>query len=129
MSFTLVSADQGKDARHLDVNAWNWGTIHYFVTAFEVLPENAWAPCRYNSGTVLVKDQVKTLIKFLENDVLPRVKPGERILVNGQTTSEADNGTFYRDENDAWKNYSLEHDVLVNIIAFLKETDGAIKVC
>lgn len=117
MSIVLESAD----GRDLTVNAWNWGVLHHLVARADVLPEEVWEPKRYNGGGELDARQVAALADFLEQAVLPRLRDGERMFFDGSVTDAPDDGTFYRDEAELWKNYSLQRGVLVAIIGFLRQ--------
>jgi hypothetical protein len=114
------------DGADLKVNAWNWGVLHYLVAAADVLPRAAWEPKRYNGGGDLDASQVQTLVAFLSKEVLPRLKEGERMFFDGTVTDVPDDGTFYRAESETWKNYSLQHPVLVEIIVFLEAARGPV---
>ena len=120
MSVHLCTAD----GRDLKVNAWNWGTLHELVERAGWFDEDTWAPLRYNGGVEL--DAAATA--RLATEVLPRMRPGERALLDGSITDVPDDGTFYRGEDELWKNYSLDHDVLVAIIEFLRAAGGPVSV-
>lgn len=102
----------------LDMNAWNWGVLHYFVADAQLI--DGWDSWREGYGDDLDAAQVNALAGFLENDLLKRMKPGERIFYTGGVTDVPDDGTFFREESEMWKNYSLRHEVLVEFIAFIK---------
>jgi hypothetical protein len=106
--------------RALKVNAWNWGVLHHLVAAGEVLAEDIWAPKRNNGGGALEADQCAALARFLESVVLPCIGPGERMFYDGSVTREPDDGTFYREESEQWRNYSLHREVLERLIDFLR---------
>lgn len=124
MSFTLTAANDS-DFR---LNSWNWGVLHHLVDQAGVFPEEMWEPFRYNSGAELESDQVTALVKFLETGVLPRMKPDQRMFFDGSVTDEPDDGTFYREEGELWRNYSLHHSVLARLIGFLKESPSPITI-
>jgi hypothetical protein len=64
---------------------------------------------------------VAEIAGFLKEVVLPLLKPGERLLHDFTVTSEPDDGTFHRDQPE--RNYSLHHEVLLAVIAFLEESE------
>ncbi len=120
----ILSTDDGLDYH---VNVWNWGVLHHMVAIENIFPEEIWEPLYYNLGYELNAEQVTILADFLETKLLPSLKAGERLFFNGTITNEPDDGTFYRDEKDVWRNYSLHHHVLVQIINFLRNTNGYVK--
>ncbi len=114
------------DGRDCVVNGWNWGVLHRVVELAGVFPDEVWGPKRSNGGGELDGAQVATLAGFLEREVLRFLEPGERLLANGEITNVPDDGTFHRDEDELWRNYSLHHSVLVDVIRFLREADGPV---
>ncbi len=115
-----------EDGRALKINAWNWGVLHEIVTKRKLFSDDVWGPKRGNGGGSLDSDQVRTLVEFLEHDVLPYLSPGERLYHDGSVTSVPDDGTFFREEADLWKNYSLQHEVLADAVAFLRAARGPV---
>src|SRR5213593_2866775 len=116
------------DKNELSINAWNWGVVHHLINKAGILPDEVWEPKRYNGGGDLTHEQVATVVKYLKSEVLPRLKAGERMFPDGKTTRTPDDGTMYRGD-DAWKNYSLNHEVLTKLIAFLEGTNGSVTFC
>jgi hypothetical protein len=119
MSVRLTTAD----GRSRKLNAWNWGVMHLLVEEGGLFDEEVWGPARHGLGE-LDAAQCAALAGFLREQVLPRLKPGERIFMNGSVTDVPDDGTFFRAEDELWKNYSLHHDVVVDVIALLDGADG-----
>lgn len=116
------------DGRALSVNAWNWGTLHHIVACADVFETELWEPMRFNCGGTLQPAQVAALADFLAQRILPRLADGERVLVDGTITAVPDDGTFYREAAEQWRNYSLHRDVLVDIIEFLRSAPGPVSV-
>ena len=87
-------------------------------------PADIWAPKRSNGGGSLDASDVRQLADFLSDVVLPRLRPGERMFPTGEITAEPDDGTFYREESELWRNYSLHREVLEAIIAFVRGAGG-----
>ncbi len=114
--------------RSLDVNAWNWGVLHFAVScAKPPLFAGSDVLARLRSGGAkLSADQVELLYHYLKEVVLPRIEPGHRMLHDLSVTDEPDDGTFYRDELE--RNYSLHHDVLVSVIDFLRDAQAPVVV-
>jgi hypothetical protein len=122
----ILSAGEG--ARDLKVNAWNWGVLHHVVERHGLFPAEVWEIARYNAGAELDASQAVALADFLERDVLPRIPAGSRMFFTGDVTDVPDDGTFYRKEDELWRNYSLTHEVLASVIAFLRAAVGPVVV-
>ena len=123
MSVSLRSSDE----RRLKVNAWNWGVLHELVSRAEVLPPEEWVPARYGGGCDFDATAVSLLAAFLEEQVLPHLRAGERMLLDGSTTDIPDDGTLHRGAELAL-NYSLDREVLVAVIRFLREAAGPVTI-
>jgi hypothetical protein len=78
-----------------------------------------------HGGAELSHEQVVDLYTFLEDEVLPRLQPGQRMFFDLSITDEPDDGTFFRDDLD--KNYSLQYEVLLSVIDFLRTTKAPVK--
>lgn len=116
-----------EDGTILRMNAWSWGVLHEVIFALEVIPEGQWEPARTGSCR-LEAEQVTALVDALDREVVPCFEPGVRMLVDGTFTEEPDDGTFYRDESEMWRNYSLHHDVLIEAVEFLRASDGFVVI-
>ena len=124
MSFSLEDA---KEAEYR-VNSWNWGVVHHLVGRAKILPDEDWEPARYNAGAEYCAEEIGLVANFLEGVILPKLQPGQRMYFDGSVTDEPDDGTFYREENEMWRNYSLHHSVLVEIIEYLRRAEAPVQV-
>ena len=113
------------DGRRLQVNVWNWGVLHHLVDQAELFSPEVWVGARWGTSWLEAPD-VATLADFLSRQVLPRLRPGERMYFDGQTTDVPDDGTLYRD--DLGKNYSLSREILAEIITFLEQAGGRVEL-
>lgn len=116
------------DGRSMRVNVWNWGVLHHQVELAGLFPDEVWAPKRFNGGGELDAEQVQELASFLERKLLPKLRAGERMFFDGSVTDVPDDGTLYREESERWKNYSLSHAVLVEVIDLLKSAGGPVSI-
>ncbi len=124
MGYFLI--DETKDS--VSVNFWNWGALHEVVRAAGVFPDEVWGPLRGSFGPPLSAEHVARLRDFLKTQVLPRTTPGARVLLTGEVTNEPDDGKMHYEESEQWKNYSLTHEVLCEVIKFLDRAEGPVRV-
>jgi hypothetical protein len=115
-----------EDGRDLKMNAWNWGVLHHMVGRAGLFADEVWEPLRQVGGE-LDAAGVARLADFLAEQLLPRLAPGQRMFFDGTVTDEPDDGTFYREESEMWRNYSLLHEVLVGAIEFLRSVPGKVR--
>jgi hypothetical protein len=59
MSITISS----EDGQCLNVNAWNWGVLHFLVEKARLFPEDVWEPARY-MGTDITRKHALQLAFF-----------------------------------------------------------------
>jgi len=124
MSVILTDSDE----KSLQVNAWNWGVLHYALVCckpklFE--DEQLLEQLRFG-GVELGEGEINAMRDYLREVILPRIQPGERMFLDFTVTDKPDDGTFYRDELE--KNYSLHHSVLVEVIEFLDHAKVPVRV-
>jgi hypothetical protein len=117
MSITLTDS-QG---RSITVNAWNWGVLHYTVERSRpaLFPDEQFLEGLRYGWVELSSVQADLLRRYVQDAVLPLLKPGQRMLFDLSITDEPDDGTFYRDHLE--KNYSLQYETLVSVIEFLRD--------
>jgi hypothetical protein len=114
MSITL----QERDGARFTMSVWSWGLLHQTFVLADLFDDDTTARLRVGQG-VLAEQDVDALLAHLEEGLLPELRPGERMLHDFTVTREPDDGTFHRD--DLERNYSLDHSVLTDLIAFLKQ--------
>lgn len=118
-----------EDARgeSLQVNAWNWGVLHFALEhAKPQLLEADTLTLMRSGGATLNERDILFVAAFLERVLLPRIGPGMRMMPDFSVTDAPDDGTFHRD--DLAKNYSPHHDVLTSLIAFLAKAQAPLSI-
>ncbi len=122
MSFILADAD-GDD---LQINIWNWRVILSVLEAGEILTPQTRERLGYNIGAILSFAEVKVMADFLERIVLPMIGPGQRLKLSGEITSEPPETEMRYDKPE--ENYSLQREILVDLIRFLRRCRAPITV-
>jgi hypothetical protein len=109
MSFTLH--DLGTEGFEFNANVWNWKAALDVIKGLDIIPENKLRQMGYNAMGVKVDIEDARLIgQKLRDEILPKLEPDKRMFADGTVTDEPDDGTIYRDEDDQWRNYSINHD-------------------
>ena len=109
MSFTLH--DLGTEGFEFNANVWNWKAALDVIKGLDIIPENKLRQMGYNAMGVKVDIEDARLIgQKLRDEILPKLEPDKRMFADGTVTAEPDDGTIYRDEDDQWRNYSINHD-------------------
>lgn len=125
MGITLITANDGLA---FDANFWHWRALVEAVRRLNVLPDDRVEGLHDPfCGNGLTREEARLVADALESRVLPTLSDGERLLLDGTTTSAEDDGTFYKGA-DAHQNYSTNRNVMTKFIDFLRECPG-FEVC
>ena len=123
MGISLTNLANPK-ARGFSVNFWHWRALVEAVRRLNVLPD-----ARVDGlhdpfcGNGLTQEEAARVADALETQLLPTLGDDQRVLLDGNLTSEPDDSTLHRGE-DAHRNYSTNREVLFTFIQFLRECRG-----
>ena len=110
MGMTLF--DQKTNAIIFDTNFWHWRAIVEAVRALKVLPDSRVDPLHDAYIGELTESETRTIAKAIRERLLPTIMDGERLLLDGERTTEQDDGTMHYDPVEQHKNYSTNSIVL-----------------
>lgn len=123
MSFTLI--DDGAENYEFRASVWNWKTLLEIVKSFDVISEGKVRQMAYNAaGTKVSLEEARLIGERIRDDILPKMSPGMRILGDLSVTDKPDDGTFFRDEDERWKNYSADYEWLEEFTDFCFRSKG-----
>lgn len=123
MSFTLV--DLGSENFEFAANVWHWKTTLEIIRSFDILSEGKLRQMNYNAtGVRLEKEEAHEIGERVRDEILPKLIPKKRIFADLSITDEPDDGTFYRDGDEQWKNYSAGYDWLRDFSEFCLKSKG-----
>lgn len=123
MSFTLL--DLGAEGFEFTANVWNWKAALEVIKNLDIISENHVRQLGYNAmGVKLNVDEAHLIGQKIRDEILPKVGPGKRIYADGSVTDQPDDGTFYKDDDEQWKNYSVSHDWLKDFSDFCLKSKG-----
>ena len=123
MSFTLH--DLGSEGFEFNANVWNWKAALDVIKDLDIIPENKLRQMGYNAMGVRVDPEDAHLIgQKLRDEILPKLEPNKRMFADGTVTDEPDDGTIHRDEDEQWKNYSIDRDWVKDFSEFCLRSKG-----
>ena len=123
MSFTLL--DLGAENFEFTANVWNWKAALEIIKDLDIISENHVRQLGYNAmGVKMNVDEAHMIGQKIRDEILPKVGPGKRIYADGTITDQPDDGTFYKDDDEQWKNYSVSHDWLKDFSDFCLRSKG-----
>ena len=116
----------GSDAS-LDFNFWHWRAIVEAVRRSGVLADATVDGLHQQfCGTGLSGDEAKRAAEALQAGVLAVLAADERLLLDGRTTREPDDGVMHHDDPD--RNYSTDRAALELFVEFCRACAG-FEVC
>ena len=122
MGMTLF--DQNTSAIVFDVNFWHWRAIVEAIRSLRVLPEAKVDALHEQFAGELTEDEARTIAAAIRERLLPTLRDDERLLLDGQRTTELDDGTLYREPVEQHKNYSTNREVLENFARSCETCNG-----
>lgn len=123
MSFTLI--DLGSEGFEFTANVWNWKAALEIVKSLDVVSEGALRQMTYNAtGVKISVDDAHEIGSRIKSEVLPKLPPGKRMYADLSVTETPDDKTLYRDDDEQWKNYSVDHEWLSEFAEFCLKSKG-----
>jgi len=123
MSFTLI--DLGSEKFEFHANIWNWKPTVEIIKSFDIVDEGKLRQMHYNAtGATFSREEAQTIGERIRDEILPKLKPNERIYADLSVTDAPDDGTLYKDDDEQWKNYSTSHDWLKDFSEFCLKSKG-----
>jgi hypothetical protein len=122
MGVTLC--DLGRDDRSEDCNWWNWRPTIELLRLSGLFDEERLELMGCNAGVEVSEAEARAVAQFLEERILPAVRPDQRLLLDGSVTDEPDDGTFHREAGRQHENYSAHGEWLRRFADFCRECGG-----
>lgn len=123
MSFTLH--DLSSENFEFTANVWNWKAALEVIKGLDILSEGKIRQMSYNAMGVKVEPEDAQLIgEKVRDKVLPRLEPNKRIYADGTITDQPDDMTLFKDEDEQWKNYSVNYEWLKDFSDFCLRSKG-----
>ncbi len=123
MSFTLM--DLSSENFEFQANVWHWKTTLEIIKSFDVISEGKVRQMAYNAtGLKIDRDEAHMIGERIRDEILPRLAPDKRIFADLTVTDKPDDGTFYKDDDENWKNYSANYDWLREFAEFCLRSKG-----
>lgn len=122
MGMTLF--DQKTDAIVFDANYWHWRAIVEAIRSLGVLPEARIDALHEQFVGDLSATECRAVAVGIRERLLPSLGDDERLLFNGQRTTEPDDGTLYREPAEQHKNYSTNRRVLEEFARCCETCEG-----
>lgn len=123
MSFILT--DCSAKERELQINAWNWRPTLEIIDTFGIIDKERLELMGINTvGARVSEDEAHRIGEKIRDEILSKLMPQNRILYDLTITEEPDDFELYREESEAWKNYSATYSWLKEFSEFCISSKG-----
>ena len=123
MSFTLQ--DMSSENLEFYANVWNWKALLDILKEMDILSEGKVRQMGYNAMGVKVDVEDAHLIGTkIRDELLPKLEPDKRMYSDGTVTDAPDDMTLFKDEDEQWKNYSVNFEWLKDFSEFCLKSKG-----
>lgn len=123
MSFTLH--DLGSEGYQFSANVWSWKAAIEIIKSFDIVSEGKLRQMSYTAtGVTIDIDDAHAIGNKIKHQLLPQLAPNKRIFADLSITDEPDDMTLHRDEDEQWKNYSVDHEWLKEFSDFCLASKG-----
>jgi hypothetical protein len=111
MSFKLL--DLGSENFEFNANVWNWKTALEIIKSLDLISEGKVRQMGVNAtGVKLDLADAHLIGEKIRDQILPKVAPNQRMYSDLTVTDKPDDMTLFKDDDEQWKNYSVDHDWL-----------------
>jgi hypothetical protein len=110
-------------SRSLHANWWQWRPTVELIRTLGLFDGERLDHLSNGLGE-FTEAEARQLAVTLEQQLLPTLRPGQRVLLDRAVTDVPDDGTFHRAPEEQHRNYSADYDWLVRFVAFCKESGG-----
>ena len=123
MSVTLY--DLGSENFQFSANVWHWKAALELIKSFDIISEGAVRQMGYNATGVKVEiDDAHAIGEKIRDEVLPKLAPNKRMYADLSITDAPDDMTLFKDEDEQWKNYSVNYEWLKEFSDFCLRSKG-----
>lgn len=115
----------GTENFEFTANVWTWKAALEVIKSFDSISEGKLRQMSYNATGVKVdQDEAHMLGGRIRDEVLPKLAPDKRIYADGTITNAPDDMTLFKDEDEQWKNYSVDYEWLKEFSEFCLRSKG-----
>lgn len=119
----VILGDLEQKDRNLCLSWWNWRPIIELIRSLNLIDDEMMELMGYNGGFgELSAEQAHIVGRRLKEEVLPKIQPEDRVLLDLSTTTQSDDGTMHYDNQ--FKNYSATRGWIEKFADFCLSSQG-----
>jgi hypothetical protein len=120
----VVLSDNGNANHAFSVNWWHWHAILEAVRRTGVLPVDRVEGLHQAFFGELSVAEAHAVGHAIRTRVCPTLDEGERLLLDGATTTDPGDDVLYGEHNETHRNYGTSRAVLEAFVAFCERCGG-----
>jgi hypothetical protein len=113
-----------RDYHAVYCNGWNWRPTVELLRLSGLFDRERLEMMGYNGSTEVSEGEARAVARFMEENVLPALRPGDRLRLNGSITDVPGNGASCSKASELFKNYSETEEWLRRFVDFCKTCEG-----
>lgn len=115
----------GAENFEFTAKVWNWKAALEIIKSLDIVSEGTVRQMGYNAmGTKVQIDDAHLIGEKLRDVILPKLGPGKRMFSDLTVTDQPDDMTLYKDDDEQWKNYSVDYEWLKDFSEFCLRSKG-----
>jgi len=115
----------GTENFEFSASVWTWKAALEVIKSFDAISEGKLRQMSYNAtGVKVAIEDVHMLGGKILAGVLPKLAPNKRIFADGSISDAPDDKTLHKDEDEQWKNYSVDYEWLKEFSEFCLRSKG-----
>jgi hypothetical protein len=115
----------GSENFQFTTNVWHWKAALELIKSFDLVSEGTVRQMGYNATGVKVDiGDAHTIGEKIRDEVLPKLAPNKRMYADLTITDAPDDMTLFKDEDEQWKNYSVDYEWLKDFSDFCLQSKG-----
>jgi hypothetical protein len=123
MSYTLL--DQSPEGFEFNATVWKWKAALEVIRSLDILSENRVRQMAYNAaGAKVDPDEAHAIGEQIRDRILPKLEPDKRMFADLTVTDKPDDGTFFSNDEEQWKNFSVNYEWLKDFSDFCLRSKG-----
>jgi hypothetical protein len=115
----------GSENFEFTANVWHWKAALELIKSLDIISEGAVRQMGYNAtGVKIEAGDAHAIGEKIRDEVLPKLAPNKRMYSDLSITDAPDDMTLFKDEDEQWKNYSVNYDWLKDFSDFCLRSKG-----
>jgi hypothetical protein len=119
-----ILEDLRRDYHSVYCNPWDWRCTIELLRASGLFDPKRLEIMKYNGCAEVNEAEARAVARFMEVNVLPALRPGDRVIRNGSSRDVPHDGTVDGEPSERFKNCRASEEWLRRFVEFCKTCEG-----